>query len=59
MMPTLITADNVGTLFEKFASRYVAIPLSLFLDNARYQHSARIIEKAKNLNIELRFLPSY
>jgi transposase len=29
------------------------------LDNARYQHCAYVIERAKELKIELLFLPSY
>lgn len=38
---------------------YGALPLKIVLDNARYQH-CRLVEKAaKELNIDLLFLPSY
>jgi transposase len=56
---TYITAESVCALFDKIAKRYVGVPISLFLDNARYQRCALVMEKAKSLNIELCFLPSY
>ena len=56
---TYITAQSVCALLEKIAARYVGLPISIFLDNARYQRCALVIEKAKSLNIELCFLPSY
>ena len=46
-------------LLEKIANLYVGIPISIFLDNARYQKCALVREKAKCLNLELCFLPSY
>lgn len=54
-----ITAESVCTLLEKISNLYVGIPISIFLDNARYQRCALVIEKAKSLNVELCFLPSY
>jgi transposase len=54
-----ITAESVCALLEKIANRYVGIPISIFLDNARYQRCALVMEKAKSLNIELCFLPAY
>jgi transposase len=36
-----------------------SIPISIFLDNARYQVCKAVTEKAVSLNIELMFLPSY
>jgi len=54
-----ITAESVCALLEKIANLYVGIPISIFLDNARYQKCALVMEKAKSLNIELCFLPSY
>ena len=54
-----ITAESVCALLEKLANLYVGIPISIFLDNARYQKCALVMEKAKSLNIELCFLPSY
>ena len=54
-----ITAESVCALFEKIAHRYAGMPISVFLDKARYQRCALVMEKAKSLNIELCFLPSY
>ena len=54
-----ITAESVCALLEKIANLYVGIPISIFLDNARYQKCALVMEKAKSPNIELCFLPSY
>ena len=54
-----ITAESVCALLEKIANLYVGIPISIFLDNARYQKCALVMEKAKSLKIELCFLPSY
>jgi transposase len=56
---TYITAQSVCTLLEKIAALYVGLPITIFLDNARYQKCALVIEKAKSLNIELCFLPPY
>jgi len=54
-----ITSQSVCALLDKIANRYKGIPISIFLDNARYQRCALVMEKAKSLNIELCFLPSY
>jgi transposase len=35
------------------------VPISIFLDNAKYQRCKAVIERAASLNIELMFLPSY
>lgn len=56
---TYITAQSVCTLLEKIAVQYVGQPITIFLDNARYQRCALVIDKAKSLNIELCFLPAY
>lgn len=56
---TYITAQSVCTLLEKIAARYVGLPITIVLDNARYQRCALVMEKAKSLNIELCFLPPY
>jgi len=56
---TYITAQSVCALLEKIAALYVGRPITIFLDNARYQRCARVMEKAKSLNIELCFLPAY
>jgi transposase len=54
-----ITAQSVCELLEKIAALYVGIPITIFLDNARYQKCALVMEKAKSLNLELCFLPTY
>jgi len=54
-----INAESVCALLEKIANLYVGIPISIFLDNARYQKCALVREKARSLNIELCLLPAY
>lgn len=56
---TYITAESVCALLEKLAALKLSIPITIFLDNARYQRCALVIEKAKSLQIELCFLPPY
>lgn len=56
---TYINAQSVCTLLEKTAKLYVGLPITIFLDNARYQRCTLVMEAAKRLNIELCFLPSY
>ena len=56
---TYITADTVieflGLLKKKFCDK----PLTIVLDNARYQHCAAVELVAKKLGITLLFLPPY
>lgn len=54
-----INAVCVCELLEKLAALNLGVPITLFLDNARYQKCALVMEKAKSLNIELCYLPSY
>lgn len=56
---TYITAESVCALLDKLHHLNLGIPITLFLDNARYQHCALVIQKAASLHIELCFLPSY
>jgi len=56
---TYITAESVCALLEKLTALKLGIPITIFLDNARYQRCALVIEKAKSLSIELCFLPAY
>jgi transposase len=56
---TYITADSVCQLLRKLADLNLGVPISLFLDNARYQKCALVQETAALLNIELCFLPAY
>jgi len=56
---TYITAESVCALLEKLATLTLKVPITIFLDNARYQRCALVMEKAKSLHIELCFLPAY
>ena len=56
---TTINAQAIGELLEKLSARYVGLPLTLVLDNARYQRCAVVQELARSLRIELLFLPPY
>ena len=56
---TYITAQSVCALLEKIAACSLGIPITIVLDNARYQRCALVMETARSLNIELCFLPSY
>ena len=51
-----ITAESVCALLDKLK---LGVPITLFLDNARYQHCALVLQKAASLQIELCFLPAY
>ena len=54
-----ITATTVCELLVKLQALNLATPLTLVLDNARYQRCRLVQEMAQALNIELLFLPSY
>jgi transposase len=56
---TYITATSVCALLGKIAALGWSVPVTLVLDNARYQRCALVQEAAKTLGIELLFLPSY
>ena len=56
---TVINAEVVCELLRALAERYVGLPLTLVLDNARYQRCAVVQKLAKELRIELLFLPAY
>ncbi len=56
---TYITATSVCALLRTIASRGLSVPVTLVLDNARYQRCALVTGAAKELGIELLFLPSY
>jgi transposase len=56
---TYITATSVCALLRTIASRAGSVPVTLVLDNARYQRCALVTDTAKMLGIELLFLPSY
>ena len=54
-----VTAETMCALLLKIAALGLQGPITLVLDNARYQHCARVMDLAKGLNIHLEFLPSY
>jgi transposase len=56
---TVINAEAVCELLRALAGRYIGLPLTLVLDNARYQRCAVVQQLAKELRIELLFLPAY
>ena len=54
-----INAESVCELLRKLAQRGLNMPITLVLDNARYQKCKLVDELAKTLEIELLYLPSY
>jgi len=54
-----ITATTVCELLVKLAALNLAMPITVVLDNARYQRCRLVQETARALQIELLFLPSY
>jgi len=54
-----INAESVCELLDKLASLCLSIPITLILDNARYQKCHLVEEHAKKLEIQLLYLPSY
>jgi len=56
---TVIDAMAVCELLRKLSARYAGLPLTLVLDNARYQKCEVVRLLAAELKIELLYLPSY
>jgi len=54
-----ITATTVCALMQTLVAQNPGIPLTLVLDNARYQRCRLVQDLAKSLGIHLEFLPSY
>jgi transposase len=54
-----INAMSVCELLYEIAKHNVNIPITLVLDNARYQKCKIVSELAEELNIELLYLPAY
>lgn len=54
-----INAQSVATLLYQLAASFTDLPITLVLDNARYQHCQFIKNLASDLHIELLFLPPY
>lgn len=56
---TYITADTVCELLHLLAGSHQGIPITVILDNARYQRCALVQARAQTLGIELLYLPTY
>jgi transposase len=54
-----INSVSVCELLRKLAALPSSVPITVVLDNARYQRCALVQATAKALNIELLFLPTY
>jgi transposase len=54
-----LNAESVCALLKKLAALNLGVPITLFLDNARYQKCAVVQAVAASLNIELCYLPAY
>jgi transposase len=56
---TVVNTATMGELLRKIAALGLSEPITLVLDNARYQRNALVQDLAKELGITLLFLPSY
>lgn len=54
-----ITATSVCALLHQLAALKLTVPITLVLDNARYQRCTLVQQLAATLQIELLFLPAY
>jgi transposase len=57
--PGYINAESVCALLRSVAEAAVGLPITLVLDNARYQKCLVVQALAESLGIELLYLPSY
>ena len=55
----VVNSETMGELLRAIAARGLVGPVTLVLDNARYQRNALVQGLAKDLGITLLFLPSY
>ena len=56
---TVVNTETMCELLRKIAASGLAGPITLVLDNARYQRNAVVQALAKQLGITLLYLPSY
>jgi len=56
---TYVTAETVCELLRLLAGAYPAVPITIVLDNARYQKCTLVQELARSLGMELLYLPAY
>lgn len=56
---TVVNTETMCDLLRKIAAQGLVGPITLVLDNARYQRNAVVMTLAQQLGITLLFLPSY
>ena len=56
---TVVNTETISERLRKIAALGLTGPITLVLDNARYQHDAAVKALAEGLGIRLLFLPSY
>lgn len=56
---TVVNTETMSDLLRKIAAVGLIGPITLVLDNARYQHNAAVKALAEQLGITLLFLPAY
>src|SRR5947209_9618330 len=56
---TVVNTETMCQLLRKLAAQGLSGPITVVLDNARYQRNALVQALAASLGIELLFLPSY
>jgi transposase len=56
---TYITSETVCELLRLLVGAHGGVPITIVLDNARYQRCALVQSLAQSLGIELLFLPTY
>lgn len=54
-----INSQHVCQMLYRLAAQNLTVPITVVLDNARYQRCHLVQDTAKHLNIELLFLPTY
>lgn len=54
-----VDANEIMSFLQMLRDRNGNMPVSIVLDNARYQHCKAVMEQAKKLDITLIFLPAY
>ena len=56
---TYVTAQTTCQLLDKLRALHPGAPITLVMDNARYQHCKMVLAHAATLGIDLLFLPGY
>jgi len=56
---TYINAESVCALLDKLSALSLGLPITVILDNARYQRCHVVQNQARSLGVELLYLPPY